>query len=170
MHSSALEARRCFAHVRQDALLKGERQAPHVGAAGTREQWPNDGYQVHREAASAVGLVNPVPGTGLALKAARAADKVGDVAKGLDHASDVAKGADNIPIPGKGTKVYRIYGEKNNPLGQSWTNVDPRRVENYRDSAGLPDVNSGRFVIEGRITNTIGITTRKALPLDGNNA
>ena len=37
-------------------------------------------------AASAVGLASPIPGTGLAIKAARTADKVGDVAKAADSA------------------------------------------------------------------------------------
>jgi hypothetical protein len=37
--------------------------------------------------ASAVGLASPVPGTGLPIKAARAADKVGDLARGVDHAA-----------------------------------------------------------------------------------
>jgi hypothetical protein len=34
---------------------------------------------------------------------------------------------------------------------------------------GLPDVNTGRFVIEGTLTDIIGVGTRQALPLDGNN-
>ncbi|MGH8487371.1 MAG: glycohydrolase toxin TNT-related protein, partial [Gammaproteobacteria bacterium] len=43
-------------------------------------------------AASTAGLFSPIPGTGVALKAARAADKVGDAAR-------VAKGADNVAWP-----------------------------------------------------------------------
>lgn len=64
--------------------------------------------------------------------------------------------------------MFRVYGENNNPLGQSWTRVDPSTVSDYRNLAGLPDVNTGRFVIEGTITDTTGITTRSALPLNGN--
>jgi len=68
----------------------------------------------------------------------------------------------------EGTTVYRVFGENNNPLGQSWTRVDPSSVANYRSAAGLPDINTGRFVVEGTITDTTGITTRSAFPLDGN--
>jgi hypothetical protein len=67
-----------------------------------------------------------------------------------------------------GDTVFRVYGENNNPLGQSWSRVDPSSVENYRDVAGLPDVNTGRFVIEGQLMNIDGVTVRSALALDGN--
>ena len=68
----------------------------------------------------------------------------------------------------EGTKVYRVFGENNNPLGQSWTRVDPSSIPNFRNAAGLPDVNTGRFVIEGQVTDITGITTRQARPLNGN--
>ena len=71
-------------------------------------------------------------------------------------------------VPSKGQKVYRVFGENNKPLGESWTPVDPSTVKNFRSSAGLPDSNTGRFVVEGTIRDTSGITVRKALPLDGN--
>lgn len=71
-------------------------------------------------------------------------------------------------MPGNGTKVFRVFGERNNPFGESFTTVDPRTVRNFRAEAGLPDVNTGRFVLEGRLVNTTGVTTRKSLPLDGN--
>jgi len=67
-----------------------------------------------------------------------------------------------------GTKVYRVFGEANRPLGESWTTVNPLRTGNYRDAAGLPDVNTGRFVVEGRLINNEGVRLRSALPLDGN--
>jgi len=41
-------------------------------------------------------------------------------------------------------------------------------VENYRDVAGLPNQNSGRFVTEGTLTNTKGVAQRDALSLHGN--
>lgn len=50
----------------------------------------------------------------------------------------------------------------------SWTTVDPRTVGNYRNAAGLPSQNSGRFLSEGSLRNTQGVTTRGALPLNGN--
>ncbi len=78
----------------------------------------------------------------------------------------VGKGGKGVLRPGD--KVFRVFGENNNPLGNSFTRVDPRTVENFRDAAGLPDVNTGRFVLEGTIKNTKGVTTRKALPLNGN--
>jgi len=70
--------------------------------------------------------------------------------------------------PREGQKIYRVFGEKNNPFGESWTPIDPRKVTNFRSEAGLPDVNTGRFVLEGRINNTSGIKVRNAHPLDGN--
>lgn len=68
----------------------------------------------------------------------------------------------------EGPTIFRVYGEKNNPMGQSWTPTDPRSVSNFRDAAGLPDVNSGRFVAEGKLMDSSGVTVRSALPLDGN--
>lgn len=68
----------------------------------------------------------------------------------------------------EGTKVFRVWGDEAGAMGRSWTTVDPRTVPNYRDAAGLPAQNSGRFISEGVLQNTQGVTTRGALPLHGN--
>ncbi len=42
-------------------------------------------------------------------------------------------------------------------------------MPNFRDAAGLPNGNTGRFVIEGTLQDPSKvIKTRPALPLDGN--
>ena len=63
----------------------------------------------------------------------------------------------------EGTKVYRVWGGKSGPWGESWTTVDPRTVKNLRSAAGLPDVNTGRFVSEGILKSTEGVTSRGSL-------
>lgn len=71
--------------------------------------------------------------------------------------------------PASGQKVYRVYGGDSKPGGASWTPVNPASVPNYRDAAGLPTGNTGRFVIEGTIQDPSKvIKVRPALPLDGN--
>lgn len=78
-----------------------------------------------------------------------------------------------------GQRVYRVWGQDtNNPdllpqqsglWGRSWTRIDPRAVPDYRNAAGLPDnANLGRFISEGRLSDTTGVTTREALRI-GNN-
>ena len=75
-------------------------------------------------------------------------------------ATTVAKGASEVT---EGTKVYRVWGGKSGPWGESWTTVNPNTVSNFRSAAGLPDVNTGRFVSEGLLRSTEGVTTRSAL-------
>ncbi len=89
-------------------------------------------------------------------------------------------GGSAAETPVTGQKVFRVWGQEpstpdllpqqSGPWGQSWTPVDPRTVPNYRNAAGLPDnANLGRFVSEGRLIDTSGVTARKALRI-GNNA
>ena len=61
-----------------------------------------------------------------------------------------------------------MWGDGAGANGRSWSRTDPRTVENYRDAAGLPNQNSGRFVTEGTLTNTKGVAQRDALSLHGN--
>jgi len=41
-------------------------------------------------------------------------------------------------------------------------------VPGYRNAAGLPNQNTGRFLSEGTLLNSKGVAARKALSLDGN--
>ncbi len=63
----------------------------------------------------------------------------------------------------EGTKVYRVWGGKSGPWGESWTTVNPNTVPNFRSAAGLPDVNTGSFVSEGVLQSTEGVSARGAL-------
>jgi hypothetical protein len=64
--------------------------------------------------------------------------------------------------------VYRVFGGEAQWDGKYWTPVDPRTVPNYRAQAGLPNNNTGRFVVEARITQADGIVVREAKVLYGN--
>jgi RHS repeat-associated protein len=85
-------------------------------------------------------------------------------------------GGGGEPVITEGQTVYRIWGGNtetpdnsfSEAWGHSWTTVDPRTIENYRNIAGLPDANTGRFISIGTVTDSTGVTIRKALPLDGN--
>lgn len=51
--------------------------------------------------------------------------------------------------------VYRAFGGDARAQGFSWTTVDPRKVNNFRDAAGLPSggasgaTNTADFLIQG---------------------
>lgn len=67
------------------------------------------------------------------------------------------------------TNVYRVYGGDAKPLGQFWTPTNPNSVTNYRNAAGLPIENSGRFVIEGTTPRSnYTITKGGAAPIKSN--
>ncbi len=82
-------------------------------------------------------------------------------------------GKSEVGTPGE-TSVYRVYGGDAKPDGFSWTSKNPNGISNYRDAAGLPSGgasgsnNTGRFVIEGTVSNKNVINIRPALKLDGN--
>ena len=61
-----------------------------------------------------------------------------------------------------------VYSGNSKALGNLWTTIDPSSVENYRDAVGLPNGNTGRFVIEGTVNPRDITLERSALRLDGN--
>jgi len=81
------------------------------------------------------------------------------VYRNLGQQETVGKNFSMSPL---GQTVYRVWGGESSPWGQSWTPINPNIVENYRSVAGLPDVNSGRFVTEGVLISNEGITVRGA--------
>jgi hypothetical protein len=84
------------------------------------------------------------------------------VSRGASLTVNAVRGADDV------VNVFRVYGGKAKPGGFSWTPVNPNSVGNFRNAAGLPNVNTGRFVIEGTVKRSSIIKSRSALPLDGN--
>jgi RHS repeat-associated protein len=65
--------------------------------------------------------------------------------------------------------VYRVFGGVGAKLyGRSWTPVDPRTVKNYRDVAGLPNKNTGRYLATGLLIDKTGVVRKMADPLDEN--
>jgi hypothetical protein len=68
----------------------------------------------------------------------------------------------------EGGKVFRVWGDEAKAWDRSWITVDPRTVPDYRNVAGLPSGNTGRFLSEGILENTQGVATRPPLPLHGN--
>src|SRR5690606_30707903 len=68
-------------------------------------------------------------------------------------------------------EVYRVFGDDARAQGFSWTTVDPRSVNNFRDLAGLPSKgasganNSADFLIKGKTKGSDIIESRSALPL-----
>jgi hypothetical protein len=123
----------------------------------------------------------------------KVADDAADVAKGAGAVLPAGKAADGsyipevlegdvLPLaarPREGQTLYRAYGQPtegaglkpmddfSGPAGRSWTPHDPSAMPNPRSELGLPDVNAGRFAIEGELKNTDGVIVRHALPLDG---
>jgi len=86
----------------------------------------------------------------------------GYVARFLDWASGLGQsgmaGTGAASEIQTGTTVYRVFGDGAEAFGKYWTTVNPNTVNDFRTAAGLFPQNTGRFVIEGTITDTTGIT------------
>ena len=93
------------------------------------------------------------------------AANVAKVARGVENAAEAAQGE---------VTVYRVFGGDARAQGFSWTTTDPRTVSNFRDAAGLPSggpsggTNTADFLVKGQANAADIITSRSALPLDGN--
>jgi RHS repeat-associated protein len=70
--------------------------------------------------------------------------------------------------------VYRVFGGDARAQGYSWTTQNPNTIGNFRNAAGLPSGgasgsnNAATFMIQGTVKSNRIISSRFALPLDGN--
>ena len=64
--------------------------------------------------------------------------------------------------------VFRVFGGESKAAGFSFTPINPNKVANFRNAAGLPSGNTGNFLLEGTAKNKNILQQRSALPLDGN--
>ena len=65
-----------------------------------------------------------------------------------------------------GATAYRVWGGASGPLGQSWTPIDPRVApEDYRDLAGLPNTNTGEYLVIGILVDLKGVVLVPASPM-----
>jgi hypothetical protein len=67
--------------------------------------------------------------------------------------------------PRQGQIIYRVYGGESGPFGPWWTPIDPHEVQRrpdlvaqwgryaYRATAGLPDTNTGEWLIVAELKN-----------------
>jgi RHS repeat-associated protein len=86
-----------------------------------------------------------------------------------------AESIENVPKSAdESVEVFRVFGGDARAQGFSWTTVDPRTVDNFRDAAGLPSGgasganNTADFLLKGTASRNDIIKSRDALPLDGN--
>jgi RHS repeat-associated protein len=96
-----------------------------------------------------------------------------DVPSAPPSAAQLEFSFSNNLTPPVGTRVYRVWGpvegdagvlEGSGAWGRSWTTVDPRTTPGFRQAAGLPNENGGRFISEGVLEDVSGVTLRQALP------
>lgn len=75
--------------------------------------------------------------------------------------------------PSEGKIIFRVWGGLSRIDGASWTPVNPLFLRasggDFRDVAGLPNVNDGSMLTIGRLLNPSGVkSVAPADPLDGN--
>jgi len=65
--------------------------------------------------------------------------------------------------------IYRVYGGGSSIYGKSYSVFNPNYIPRYRNFAGLPNVNSGEYLLKGNIQlKDIYLGRWFAAPWDGN--
>ena len=122
----------------------------------------------------------PIAGSGRRAVAREVAEEASETI-GKQLARQAArKASQQAAQPEAGQKVYRVYGgepmdadawmagEFSGPWGRYWTPIDPRRIRDYRNIAGLPIENKGRFLLVGELIDPRGIRVERAAPIGSN--
>ena len=111
--------------------------------------------------------------TQITLTVASAAVPAALVSSGTAAASvaQLATGSTSEGTVEVGTTLFRVFGGEATPFGNlaggSFTTADPSLVDDFRVAAGLFPGNTGRFVLEGTLTDTSGVTLTTAAPGPG---
>ncbi len=84
--------------------------------------------------------------------------------RGKSGGDGAKAGIGNLKIP-----IFRVYGEGASMYGKSYSLINPQYVPFYRNFAGLPEVNTGQYLLKGYIPlKDINIGRWFAAPLNGN--
>jgi hypothetical protein len=82
----------------------------------------------------------------------------------LSKSELAAKWAGSLKVP-----INRVYGEGAYMYGKSFSLINPQYVPFYRNFAGLPNLNSGQYLLKGSIPlRDLKVGRWLAAPLDGN--
>lgn len=125
-----------------------------------------------------------IPGVGIMFDGANGVlylvegDTLNASLSGLAMIPAVGQGATALKPAGSNSvefvTVYRVFGGDSRALGQSWTTVDPRGVDDIRGGLGLPSGgtsgynNTADFMVQDKVKASDISSSHPADPLDGN--
>lgn len=117
-------------------------------------------------AASAVGLASPIPGTGLAIKAARAADKIGDAGSGATEVVQRAMSKAELKSIGESGTLSR-GGRSGDHFVSDAVNPDGNRARQRLALPQTPEVRATLEVPKGTFSPPAKVEPKFGMPGGG---